>query len=73
MEQISFEQMVKERFNNLTSGQKKVAEYLIQQLEEAAFSKEVQIGLKTEATEATVIRFSNALGFKGFTHMQEQI
>lgn len=69
MEHMSFEQLVKERFNNLSTVQKKVAEYLIQQLEKAAFSKAVQIGLKAEVSETTVIRLSYALGFKGFTDM----
>lgn len=73
MENMSFEQLVKERFNELSPGQKKVAEYLVQQPEEAVFSKAAQIGRKVEVSETTVIRLSYALGFSGFTDMQEKI
>lgn len=73
MEQVTFEQLVKEKFSSLSTGQKKVAEYLIEQLEEAAFRTAVQIGRKVEVSETTVIRLSYALGFNGFSEMQEKI
>ncbi|MFM1654191.1 MurR/RpiR family transcriptional regulator [Brevibacillus sp. B_LB10_24] len=73
MDQKTFENLVKEKFNSLSSGQKKVAEYLIEQLEEAAFSTAVKIGRKVDVSETTVIRLSYALGFSGFSEMQENI
>ncbi len=73
MEHLPFESLIKEKFNSLSPGQKKVAEYLIQHMEEAAFSTVVQIGRKVDVSETTVIRFSYALGFSGFTEMQENI
>jgi DNA-binding MurR/RpiR family transcriptional regulator len=71
MEVLSFENLVKQKFNGLSAGQKKVAEYLIQNLEEAAFSTAFQIGRKVGVSETTVIRLSYALGFNGFSEMQE--
>lgn len=73
MENVTFENLVKEKFNSLSPGQKKVAEYLIPNLEEAAFSTVVQIGRKVDVSETTVIRLSYALGFSGFSEMQEKI
>jgi DNA-binding MurR/RpiR family transcriptional regulator len=70
---LDFISLVKERFNNLSPGQKKVAEYLFHNLEEAALSTAFQIGRKVEVSETTVIRLSYALGFEGFTEMQEKI
>ncbi|WP_037464527.1 MurR/RpiR family transcriptional regulator [Shimazuella kribbensis] len=70
---ISFAQLVKEHFENLSPGQKKVAEYLLQQLEEAAFRTAVQIGRKVQVSETTVTRLSYALGFSGFSQMQSFI
>jgi DNA-binding MurR/RpiR family transcriptional regulator len=68
-----FEQLVKKHFDHLSPGQKKVAEYLLQQLEEAAFRTAVQIGRKVQVSETTVTRLSYALGFSGFSAMQEYI
>ncbi len=73
MEPITFESLIKEKFGSLSAGQKKVAEYLIEQLEEAAFSTASQIGRKVDMSETTVIRLSYALGFNGFSEMQEAI
>ncbi len=73
MEHVTFENLIKEKFNSLSTGQKKVAEYLIEQLEEAAFSTAVQIGRRVDVSETTVIRLSYALGFNGFTEMQDRI
>ncbi|WP_019119653.1 MurR/RpiR family transcriptional regulator [Brevibacillus massiliensis] len=73
MDHKTFEHLVKEKYDSLSSGQKKVAEYLIAQLEEAAFSTAVKIGRKVDVSETTVIRLSYALGFSGFSEMQENI
>lgn len=73
MELVTFESLIKEKFSSLSAGQKKVAEYLIEQLEEAAFSTAGQIGRKVDVSETTVIRLSYALGFNGFSQMQEAI
>jgi DNA-binding MurR/RpiR family transcriptional regulator len=73
MGNITFESLIKEKFNTLSTGQKKVAVYLIEKLEEAAFSTAVQIGRKVEVSETTVIRLSYVLGFNGFSEMQENI
>jgi len=70
---MTFEQLLKDKFDSLSPGQKKLAEYLIDHLEEAAFSKAAQIGRKVDVSETTVIRLSYALGFNGFSDMQEQI
>ncbi|MFC7394785.1 MurR/RpiR family transcriptional regulator [Scopulibacillus cellulosilyticus] len=73
METLTFENLVKEKFNSLSAGQKKVAEYLLQNLEEAVFSTAFQIGRKVDVSETTVIRLSYALGLGGFSDMQEKI
>ncbi|WP_285766976.1 MurR/RpiR family transcriptional regulator [Peribacillus sp. SI8-4] len=73
MEQLYFKGLVKEKFPHLSAGQKKVANYLIENLDEAAFKTAYQIGRKAEVSETTVIRFSYSLGFEGFSKMQERI
>ncbi|MED2009520.1 MurR/RpiR family transcriptional regulator [Brevibacillus borstelensis] len=70
---MSFEQLVKESFTQLSSGQKKVAEYLLENIEKVAFYTAVQIGREADVSETTVIRFAYALGFRGFSDMQAAI
>jgi DNA-binding MurR/RpiR family transcriptional regulator len=73
MKQIPFKIIVKEKFPHLSAGQKRVANYLIDNPEESAFKTAYQIGQKSEVSETTVIRLSYALGFEGFSKMQEKI
>jgi DNA-binding MurR/RpiR family transcriptional regulator len=68
-----FEKLIKEKYNKLSPGQKKVAEYLIHKLDESAFNTAAQIGRKVEVSETTVIRLSYVLGFNGFSEMQASI
>ncbi|MGG1659964.1 MurR/RpiR family transcriptional regulator [Brevibacillus sp. NRS-1366] len=68
-----FEQLLKEKFNGLSIAQKKVAQYVIEYLERSAFQTAVQIAREAEVSETTVIRLSYALGFSGFSDMQQMI
>lgn len=70
MEQIPFKQLIKEKFPDLSTGQKKVAKYLIENLNQAAFKTAFQIGRQAAVSETTVIRLSYALGFESFSEMQ---
>ncbi|MGG1659370.1 MurR/RpiR family transcriptional regulator [Brevibacillus sp. NRS-1366] len=70
---MSFELLVKESFTQLSSGQKKVAEYLLENIEKVAFFTAVQIGREADVSETTVIRLAYALGFRGFSDMQASI
>ncbi|MCP8968985.1 MurR/RpiR family transcriptional regulator [Ectobacillus ponti] len=73
MKQLLFQTIAKEKFPQLSAGQKKVAAYMVEHLEEAAFITAFQIGQKAKVSETTVIRFSYALGFDGFSEMQHII
>ncbi|RXT06478.1 MurR/RpiR family transcriptional regulator [Ammoniphilus sp. CFH 90114] len=69
----SLENLIKEKYSKLSPGQKRVAEYLIQNRDEFAFNTASQIGRKVDVSETTVIRFSYAIGFNGFSEMQSHI
>ncbi|MFB5662464.1 MurR/RpiR family transcriptional regulator [Alteribacillus sp. HJP-4] len=64
---------IKKHYGSLSHGQKKVAEFFIHHLDEAALLTAFQIGKKTGVSETTVIRLSYALGFRGYSQMQESI
>ncbi|MBS4212344.1 MurR/RpiR family transcriptional regulator [Neobacillus rhizophilus] len=73
MDSQSFKQRIKEKFPDLSTGQKKVANYLIEHLNQAAFKTAFQIGRQAAVSETTVIRLSYALGFESFSEMQAVI
>lgn len=73
MNQLSITQMIKQHYPSLSTGQKKVAEWLTQNHEEGALLTAFQMGRKVGVSETTVIRFSYALGFKGYSEMQEAV
>ncbi|MCT8139202.1 MurR/RpiR family transcriptional regulator [Anaerobacillus sp. CMMVII] len=73
MEQKTLTSIIKENFSALSVGQKKVAEYLMLHQDESALLTAYQIGRRVGVSETTVIRFAYALGFSGFSQMQESI
>ncbi|MGG1600880.1 MurR/RpiR family transcriptional regulator [Paenibacillus naphthalenovorans] len=70
---LTFEDLVKENFARLSPGQKKVAEYILKNLERSSYNTLAQISRDTSVSETTVIRLSYALGFRSFSEMQKCI
>lgn len=69
----SFSKIIKSKFPTLSPGQKKVAEFLTVHQDEAVLRTAFQLGQKVGVSETTVIRFSYALGFSGYSDMQNTI
>ncbi len=57
----------------MTPGQKKVAEYIADNLEKVSFQTIAQIAKESGVSETTVIRFSYAMGYPSFSDMQTDI
>lgn len=68
-----FNQYVNQKFNELTSSQKKVAVYILDHLEAVAFSTLEELAQKIDTSTTTVIRFTKVLGYKGYSDMQKDI
>ncbi|WP_044336974.1 MurR/RpiR family transcriptional regulator [Rossellomorea aquimaris] len=69
----SIVRIIKENYSSLSAGQKKVAELILQHQGEAALLTAFQMGRKVGVSETTVIRLGYALGFKGYSEMQEVV
>ncbi len=65
------EDRITKAYSGLTKSQKQVAEYIIRSPEEVAFLSLKALGEKVRVSDATIIRLSNALGFSGFSELQE--
>jgi DNA-binding MurR/RpiR family transcriptional regulator len=66
-------QIIKEGFTSLSPGQKRVAEYIRGHMDEGALHTAYQLGKKAGVSETTVIRLAYALGFSGFSDLQEKV
>ncbi|MGY0394834.1 MurR/RpiR family transcriptional regulator [Fusobacterium sp.] len=52
--------------NDLSAGEKKVADYVLEKPEEIKDLNTYEIAEKTNTSQATVVRFAKRIGFKGF-------
>ncbi|RNB68022.1 MurR/RpiR family transcriptional regulator [Brevibacillus invocatus] len=69
----TFQDLIREKFPNLSPGQKKVAEFLIASLEQSSLYTISQIAREVGVSETTVIRLAYALGLSSFSEMQKMI
>lgn len=69
----TFQQLIKEKYQDLSPGQKKVAEFLVTSLEQSALYTISQIAREVGVSETTVIRLAYALGLNSFSEMQKMI
>ena len=64
------EERIKKSYPVLTRSQKKLAEFILANPEDVAFLSSRSLGQKVGVSDATVVRFSNALGISGFSELQ---
>ncbi|MBQ3786751.1 MAG: MurR/RpiR family transcriptional regulator [Lachnospiraceae bacterium] len=61
------------KYPSFSKGQKKIADYVRENPDEAAFLTAAGISEKTGVSESTVVRFAVAMGYKGFPEFQEAL
>ena len=63
------EQTLMERINSMmpsfSKGQKKLAEYILENYDTAAFLTAARLGKKAGVSESTAVRFAAMLGYEG--------
>lgn len=65
--------IIQNRFNNLSRGQKLIAEFLMDHYDRAAFMTAASLGNNVGVSESTVVRFANTLGFEGYRELQKEL
>ena len=65
-------QEISARLEQLTPRQRVLAEYLNNNPEDLAFCSVAQLAARAQVSEATVVRFCQALGYEGFTHLAHE-
>lgn len=62
---------IEENFQNMSKGQKLIANYIISHYDKAAFMTAAKLGDEVGVSESTVVRFATELGFDGYPKLQK--
>src|SRR6266404_8648445 len=64
---------VRQRYDQFTQSQKRIAEYVVEHSQEVAFSTVDQMAERLDVNPSTIVRFAYRLGLDGFTDLQERM
>ena len=62
---------IKDNYIKLSKGQKRIADYILQNYNRVAFMTASTLGETVGVSESTVVRFANALGYDGYPKQQK--
>ncbi len=65
--------LLNEKLPKLSKGHKKIAEYILNHYDKAAFMTASRLGSIVGVSESTVVRFAAELGFEGYPEMQKAL
>ena len=63
--------VLEEKKSTFSKGQKRIANYIIEAYDKAAFMTANRLGKTVGVSESTVVRFAVDLGFDGYPSMQK--
>ncbi len=58
---------------SFSKGQKRIAQYILEHYDKAAFMTASKLGSLVEVSESTVVRFASELGYEGYPGMQRAL
>jgi len=67
---VGFSQLISERYPQFTKSEKRIANYLHQSQDEAAFLSAGEVADRLQLSEATMVRFARTLGFDSYPTMR---
>lgn len=62
---------IEKNYIKLSKGQKRIADFILQNYDKVAFMTASTLGDSTGVSESTVVRFANALGYDGYPKLQK--
>ena len=63
--------VIQENMNTFSKGQKRIANYILESYDKAAFMTASRLGKRVNVSESTVVRFAAELGYDGYPSMQK--
>jgi len=70
---LNFGQVVNQKYNDLTKSEKRIADFLRQNQEEAAFLAAGEVAERLDVSEATVVRFARTLGYASYPDLRANL
>ncbi len=70
---VSLLSIIDSKFDTFSKGQKKIARYVTEHYETAAFMTAAKMGETVDVSESTVVRFATELGYKGYPEFQKDL
>ena len=64
---------LEERYPRFSKGQKRLADYVQENYDKAAFLTAAKLGEAVGVSESTVVRFASQLGYKGYPEFQKAL
>lgn len=64
---------IKANLPSFSKGQKRIASYILENYDKAAFMTASKLGKIAQVSESTVVRFAAVLGYSGYPAMQEAL
>lgn len=61
------------RMSDFSKGQKRIAQYILEHYDEAAYMTAFRLGETVGVSESTVVRFAAELGFDGYPELQKAV
>ena len=65
--------ILQERSSTFSKGQRRIAQYILESYDKAAFMTANRLGKTVGVSESTVVRFAVDLGFEGYPEMQKSM
>ena len=65
--------MIEEGMHTFSKGQKRIANYILEHYDKAAYMTASKLGALVGVSESTVVRFAIELGFEGYPEMQKSL
>lgn len=62
---------IKEKYPTMSKGHKKIADFIFEEYDKAAFLTAGAFGKQVSVSESTVVRFASELGYDGYPEMQK--
>ena len=66
-------QKIDEKYSKFSKGQKKLADFIREDYDKAAFLTAAKMGEEVGVSESTVVRFAMALGYEGYPGFQKAL
>lgn len=65
--------VIRESMSTFSKGQKRIANFILESYDKAAFMTASKLGKKVGVSESTVVRFAAELGYEGYPSMQRSL